>query len=440
MNSQVFKNNKDLSRTRRDFLAFMGKSGIAGAALKSSTLLAGIFANRFAVANGSAKRVVFVYTPMGAPSRYWLPTGSELNLATQGYEQVRSNCFFHQVNVTNGGFGNIQLALSELRWKADWTGDTIDHQIATVLGMSTPYPSLHFGVHSRVGGAEESFSWHNGKRTVPMDNALASFASLFGSGESPSVRSRAAVKQNILDSHLQALNCNRKLLSQEEAQSIDQYQYTLEQMSKRLDDAAPKCEFSQDKYSDSSDAPEYGRFRKDAQLQADIITQSLACGLTNVATLQLSDQDGNWISANEDYPVSIHQFTCGMQNDLLYAEVINELSACVAYLIKQLSEHDDPASPGTKLLDNTVVVQVSSMGYGPNHLPYPAPCVVATRMPAFNTGIATPMDGYGDTHLKVLQTVAVGMGLERYIGKNSQHCIWPCGGEGDSGLNPDLLS
>ena len=91
-------------------------------------------ATRAAHAQSGVKRVVFVYTPDGAPNGLWLPNGAVLNQASLAYEGLQSVCNFREVEVIGSGHGLPRKCLGELRWGSDWTGDTIDQQIASVLG------------------------------------------------------------------------------------------------------------------------------------------------------------------------------------------------------------------------------------------------------------------------------------------------------------------
>lgn len=442
-------NNRDLNRSRRNFLQFIGKTGIAAPALKGSTLLAGLLANRYAQASGGTKRVVFVYTPMGAPTGRWLPRDGKLNDCTQAYEGVQSLCHFREVYLPGGGFGLMQRALGSVRYTRDWTGDTIDHQLARVLGIATPFPSLHFGVQC-FGESLDSFTRRLQQPILPMDDPAVAYERLFGAadGITPPHFTAVSRKANILDSHLQSLTCNYAKLSSEEIRTLDQYEAGLRSLGDQLaasggSDAAPAaCQrpslSSQDLAVGGTASSSTGSFAAQARLQAEIISHAFACGLTNVATLQLSDEQGESLKNDFTVPGGMHQASCGGYPEV-YAQMVNHLSGCVAYLVKQLMELDDPTVPGTKLIDNTVVLQVTNLGNGPDHGIDDAPNLLATRMPVFKTGVATPCAGRHESNLRVLQTVAVGLGLERYIGTESHHCIWPCGGL-NNGVDPLLLA
>lgn len=428
-------NDRNLNHSRRRFIEFVGKSGLSTSALKGSSVLAGLMAHRYAQASNKVKRVVFVFTPMGAPPAMWLPDGNKLKKATQAFEGFQPVCHFHQTNVVDGGFTHIRKSMAEIRWTKDWTSDTIDHQIASVLGITTPFNSLHFGVQTGIPeGSFEGMSARAYSAVVPLENPSITYARLFGSSDSRHPDKKIVVSR-VLDANLEALNCQRAKLSAEEGLTIEKYQHELTQLQQRVsntDSAKLACPVSERSF------PESSTFLEEAYLQAEIISQTLACGLTNVVTLQLSDDQGNFVGSDPEFTGGVHGAACGGGHQTKYPELINDLSGCIAHLIGQLAAQDDPAAPGTKLLDNTVVVQVTQMGDGPNHEASPAPSVIATRLPEFKTGLVTPYRR-SSSNLRILQTVAAGLGLEQYIGKESHHCIWPCG-DAQGGVDTSFLT
>ena len=136
-------------KSRRHFLKLLGSAGASAAMVRAAPLVGGRMATRQARAQGGAvKRAVFVYTPDGAPRGLWLPNGTRLRASTLAYEGLQSLCAFREVEVVASGHGNARKCLGELRWSNDWTADTMDQQIATVLGGSTPFTSYVLGVQT----------------------------------------------------------------------------------------------------------------------------------------------------------------------------------------------------------------------------------------------------------------------------------------------------
>jgi hypothetical protein len=155
-------------------------------------------------------------------------------------------------------------------------------------------------------------------------------------------------------------------------------------------------------------------FEHTAQLQSDILVAALQCGLTNVMTLQLGWHQQVWYGHDTSYQGD-HHSSAHASGAAENAEMTNYLNRCVAYLVRKLVETDDPAVPGTKLIDNTVLVQVTDMGDGRDHSGDAGPSMIATRMPSFKQGTVTS----GGDNLMVLEAVVEGLGLGAHKGRDA---------------------
>lgn len=433
--------DKIINKNRRDFLSMLGRVGVSSAVLRTSALAGGLMSSRFARAQNNVKRVVFVYTPDGSPSGLWLPNGSELNMATAAYEGVQNICNFREVEVINSGHGLARKCLGTLRWGSDWTGDTIDQQIASVIGVTTPYPSFALGVQT---SPTDVIGRKSGGFVPAQDSPQAAYQQLFGSAP-PAGGAQAflARKQSVLDINRNALASMKNTLGAFEKDMLDKHIGALNDIEKRLTDSAMlepgggcgSPVWNANGYDTRGPIPngDVGIFGHQAELQADIIVAAMECGLTNVMTLQLGTDSAAWTGHDTQYKGD-HHGSCHSAPIEANAEMTNYLSRCVAYLVKQLAERDDPAAPGSKMIDNTVVVQVTDMGDGRDHAAADGPNMVATRMAGFKQGTVTR----GGNNYHVLEAVVEGMGLGQYKGTDiNTHKIWPCG---DGVVATDLLS
>lgn len=427
--------NKIINKQRRDFLGMITKAGISTGALRASSLAGGLMATRFAQAAGEVKRVVFVYTPDGAPNGLWLPNGSNLNLATRAYEGLQSVCHFRETEIINSGHGLARKCLGELRWGSGSLDDTIDQQIAACISTTMPYESYALGVQTT---ASEVIGRRSGG-FVPCENSpAAAYQKLFGSAP-PAGQAQAflARKQSIMDVHRDALDSMRSKLGSFERDLIDSHEAALNTIENRLvasstvevSDACKSPTWNQNvpPYDTQGPVPggEVGVFGHQAELQGDIIVAALECGLTNVMTLQLGTDQAMWYGHDTAYRGD-HHGSCHAAPAEANAEMTNYLSRCIAYLVRKLNERDDPAAPGTKMLQNTVVVQVSDMGDGRDHTGANGPNMVATRMPGFRVGQATRSGG---NNYHILEGVVEGLGLSQFKGQTEGvDKIWPCGG------------
>ena len=420
-----------IHQSRREFLGMLSKAGIAGTLCRAAPLVGGLMATRRAHAQARVVRVVFVYTPDGAPNGLWLPDGTSLNLATLAYEGLQSLCNFRAVEVIGSGHGLARKCLGELRWGNDWTGDSIDQQIASVIGANTPYASYTLGVQA---DAQEVVGRKAGDLVPVQNSPAAAYQQLFGSappaGDTAGFLAR---KQSVMDVNRAALAELKGRLGAFERETFEKHEVALREVEARIIDSvsfepAAGCAspaWNANGYPTTGPVPgDVGVFAHQAELQSDIIVAALQCGLTNVMTLQLGWHQGVWYGHDTTYRGD-HHGSCHSATAEDNAEMTNYLSRCVAYLIRRLVEEDDPAVPGTKLIDNTVVVQVTDMGDGRDHSGGNGPNMVAKRMSGFKQGTVSS----GGTNYEVLEAVVEGMGLAQFKGTDQNvHKIWPCAG------------
>lgn len=424
--------NAIVHQSRRDFLSLVSKAGVTTALCQAFPLVGGLMATRSAHAQNGVKRVVFVYAPNGAPNGLWLPNGRTLNASTLAYEGLQSICNFREVEVVRSGHGNQRKCLGELRWSQDWTSDTIDQQIASVISVNTPYEAVTLGVQTDPG---QTVSRKSGD-AVPFQNSpAAAYAQLFG-GPPPATDTEGflAKKRSVMDINRAALSSLKNRLGAFERETLEKHEAALAAVETRLVDAlsftpAEGCAspaWNANGYPNGGPVPggEVGVFAHQAELQSDIIVAAFQCGLTNAVTLQLGWHQAVWYAHDTAYRGD-HHGSCHSAPAEANAEMTNYLSRCIAYLIDRLVNEDDPAVPGTKLIDNTVVVQVTDMGDGRDHTGGDGPNMIATRMPSFKQGTVTT----GGNNLQVLEAVVEGLGLSQYKGTDADlHKIWPCGG------------
>ncbi|MEL7369651.1 MAG: DUF1552 domain-containing protein [Myxococcota bacterium] len=420
--------NETVNRSRRDFLGLLSKAGVSAAMYRAAPLVGGLMATRSAHAQGNVKRAIFVYTPDGSPNGLWLPNGTTLNASTLAYEGLQNICNFREVDVVASGHGNARKALGALRWGQDWTGDTIDQQIASVISATMPYESVQLGVWTNIN---DTVSRKSGDRIAFQTSPAAAYEQLF-SGPPPGNDGAAflARKRSVMDVNKAALDALKGRLGTFERQLLDKHETALQRVEQRLVDSvsfepAEGCAspaWNAGGYPQTNGESNYP-FLHTAELHSDVIVAAMQCGLTNSVTLQLGWHQAEWTAHNTNYKGTHHNSCHSSSNPADNAEMTNYLSQCIAYLINRLVEEEDPAVPGTRLIDNTVVVQVTDMGDGTDHSGGNGPNMVATRMPTFKQGTVTQ----GGNNLQVLEAVVEGLGLSAFKGTDvNAHRIWPC--------------
>jgi hypothetical protein len=410
---------------------------MSAAMLRAAPLLGGLLGNDAARAqSGGVKRAVFVYVPGGAPRGLWLPNGRTLNTATQAFSGLQELCNFREVEVKDSGHGLARKCLGQLRWDSDWTADSIDQQIASVLSESTPFRSYVLGVQTST----EDYVVRRSGAAVPAENSpAAAYQQLFGgAGPTTDTAGFLARQRSVMD-------VNRAALMELQARTgslgraFEKHAEALDELERRIVDTAmtprpagcdtPAWNASGYATNGTTAVP----FQHTAELQSDILVAALQCGLTNVMTLQLGWHQQVWYGHDTLYKGDHHSSAHASPAED-NAEMTNYLGRCVAYLVRKLIETDDPAVPGTKLIDNTVLVQVTDMGDGRDHSGDAGPSLIATQLPGFKRGTVTR----GGNNLMVLEAVVEGLGLGAYKGTSAAtHKIWPCA---DGMVATDLLT
>lgn len=430
------KTKQKVVASRRQFLELVGCAGVSAALLRAAPLVGGLLSNRARAQSGDVKRAVFVYTPGGAPKGLWLPNGRTLNMATKAFEGLQDLCNFREVQVLESGHGLARKCLGQLRWDQDWTADSFDQQVASVLSENTPYKSYVLGVQTSA----EDYVVRRAGSAVPAENSPASaYQQLFGgAGPQNDTAGFLARERRIMDINRAALG-ELKERTGSLARAFDQHAAAIDELEKRIVDTSmtPRAEGCDAPAWNAAGRPTSGDtsvpFQHTAELQSDIIVAAMQCGLTNVMTLQLGWHQQTWYGHDTKYTGDHHSSAHAAQAEE-NAEMTNYLSRCVAYLVRRLMEADDPAVPGSKMIDNTIVVQVTDMGDGRDHSGDAGPSLIATRLPGFKQGTVTR----GGNNLMVLEAVAEGLGLGAFKGTDKNtHKIWPCA---DGKIATDLLT
>lgn len=152
-----------------------------------------------------------------------------------------------------------------------------------------------------------------------------------------------------------------------------------------------------DEYQQYGNPPEWSRGRSDALTwphQLENAVQALACDVVRVVGLGFHP-DPAWSTEFGSSPFegdgTLHEWVHGMQspnNSIANANDIatgfQSYARRFTELVQRLAEIED--IDGSRLLDNTLVVWVSEMGYGSDHLVWNIPVVMAGMPSAFTKG------------------------------------------------------
>ncbi len=352
---------------RRGFL-----KTLAGASLVASNM----FWVRSAFAADAPKRVIFVYVPDGAIPEAWHPRGSEtsftLPAASAPLESVKQHCIFlNGINMNNPGHGLTSKTLA-----GDQT-TSLDIFMAKTLGAATPFSQIQLGVISNGHGSASRLNW---SEPAYEDNPLNAFDRLFGAGAGAGTEDIATrKKRRVLDTNLEALNQLRRKLGGFEQSRLDEHTAAIEKIESRLTatpaggGACTNPVFNTSGFGGNTGSDV--NFEIISELQMDLIALAFKCDLTRVVSLMLGNHQADFAIPEADIDSSYHQSIHGRpaEDYIAYRSYFSER---LRYLIQTLADTDD-IDGSSKMIDNTIILQVSDMADGRFHSGDNAPYMLA---------------------------------------------------------------
>jgi Protein of unknown function (DUF1552) len=409
MNKIAERTLKEINRDRRRFLDMLGKVGVSPAILKASSLAGGLMASRFAEAQ-QARKMIMIYHPNGSPN------GRYLNgVAIRPFAPFGNTVATLEMTISNpGGHGNIWQAAGAQSYNgSDAHASSINMQAAKVIGNVTPYRSIQLGVKSL---AEAGIDRLNGAAVTRINSPQTAFQQFFNGappppagGTGPTVFDR---RRSVLDANKQGLSALRNKLGAEEQQRLDAHLSALATLENRINQEEMRAEVPPPVTGGGSCASPSltagATPLQEYKAQGDIAVNALACGLTNVVSIQFNETQASWlpndgtadgVAFNADH----HQANHGNGANYLPA-IIEYMNKGVAHIISRLQ--------ATGIYNQTVVVVVSEMGDGQDHSAANGPITIATGIPGLRGGARN----LGSNHYGVFPDVFKLMGLESSIG------------------------
>ncbi|WP_019603563.1 DUF1552 domain-containing protein [Teredinibacter turnerae] len=398
---------------RREFLKFIGKAGLSLPVLQASGLGAGLLLGRQAMAAAvDMRRVIFLYVPDGTPlaASYSYTPSDDLTLKTCSapLEDVKNHCvFLRDVEIVGGGgHGLTQRVLGAF---ADGVTGTIDLALGETVGSTSPVASLRLGIRTR--GLDPISARGFAAVTDYQDNPQTAFEKLFG-GAIDASPIGAKRDKKMLEINREALDKIKTRLGNYELHRLEEHREAIAKLQSDIDAA------SQGSAPAGCSDPLFNPQGLSAQqvdteftnlfaLQSENAILALKCNLTRVVTMQLGTHQSDFAvtGLSGDYHTSIHS-----GNLDYYASYRTYFSERVAHLIRRLAEEDDPA--GGKMIDSTLVVQVTDMADGNAHTGSDAPYMLAGGGSAVNRGRVISVGN----HHQLLDTAAEYMGVYGNIG------------------------
>src|SRR5262245_37133509 len=389
-------------------------------------------------ATQSARRLGYVYIPMGMNRVAWIPKDEgRLKDLSPSLEPLRP--FMDQVNVvTNTELKNMAyptgnhaaanaIFLSNVKPKrtegSDYELATTVDQIATKqLGQQTTIPSLELctDLIAQVGNCDNglacvyqnNLSWASPKTPLPSEaDPRVVFERLFGDGGTAKDR-LAELRKNrsILDWVTEDMARLQRKVGAADRAKLDQYLDSIREVERRIQNAEQKgTETQLQRLDRPTSVPE--EWEKHVKLMFDLQVLALQADITRVITFQMARE-----ASTRTYPqIGVPEAHHPVSHHVNDPEKLGKLAKINAYhvslfgyLVGKLAA--TPDGDGT-LLDNTTYLIGSGMGNPDVHDHTNLPVVVAGSKGGRHIRYSTPRP-LANVHLSLLQRA--GVHLEKF--------------------------
>jgi hypothetical protein len=421
---------KKMALPRRTFLRGMG---VALALPLLDAMFPALASMAAAVAN-PAKRLGYVYIPMGMNPEEWIPQG-EGRITQLSRSLASLQPFLSQVTVvtntelrdmaypTGNHAASNAIFLSATRPKRTEGSDyelatTVDQIAAQQLGRETALPSLELATDliAQTGNCDNglacayqnNLSWSSPRTPLPAEaDPRVVFERLFGDGGSAQAR-RAELRkdQSILDWVTQDMARLQKQLGAADRTRLNEYVDTVREVERRIQKAEQQTTESRlPDLERPANVPE--DWEEHVKLMFDLQVLALQADVTRVITFQMAREASTrtypQIGVDEaHHPVSHH---ANQQDKLTKLAKINAYHVSLfAYLLEKMK--NTPEGDGT-LLDHSVYLLGSGMGNPHIHDHTNLPAVVAGgRSGGRHIKYANPAP-LANVHLTLLERVGV---------------------------------
>lgn len=366
---------------RRSFVQTLGGGALALPLLESTSMATA------ANAKGTPSRLLVVGNPYGAHPEHFFPAqfGKDFRLpktiSSLEWLRDRISILSHTDHNMKSGHGReiafLSGVLPDMSAAFAEKNMSIDQIVARRVGANTRYASLHACL-----GRSIRMSWNaNGVDIKPFTDVQRMYDHLFQNlTEKERQTARQLLHQNgsVLDAVREQFAGVRKRASRSDQIRLDLYANSLRDMEKNLvnrekwvDRDKPSLDLSE--YFQGSDIT----IENDYNAVFDMVAYAFQTDLTRVAVigyspeLNYTDVEG----VNRGY----HGCTHNGKNEETVAELVAIESFQVeqmARCLKKLDETPEPNADGS-MLDHTVVMFGSGMGYGGTHSNKNLPILVA---------------------------------------------------------------
>lgn len=407
-----------MGATRRQFLAGLGATALAAP-------FARLLTGEARASTLGPRRLVVVFTPNGTvPNRLW-PSGGELDFEfgaghiLEPLEAVRDRITLLKGvqfwNATNHEGGMAAMLTNGGGTTSETQNRSLDQVVAEAIGGGTRFRSLEFGVQTSAwGGNGQTRMSYAGPASfvTPDDNPLNAYSRMFGDllgGEDAAARLRArrtavldATRDELIDLHMR-LGAEERIKLEAHLESIAAMEQGLSEGTTCAPGLAP--EVGGGTY-DNDSFPLIGR------AQMDLAVAALACGMTNVASIQwghtITPVVMSWLGLSEGHHSLSHIDDSNQAGIADYVLAERWFAEQFVYLLDQLAAQPDPEGDGS-LLDSTLVLWAQELGDGRQHVCTDVPWVLAGATDCLPGGRF--LDLGPTNHAHVLTSITQAFGL-----------------------------
>jgi hypothetical protein len=426
------------------------------------------------------KRLVIWFTPNGTIEEAYRPTGSETNfqLGTilSPLEAHRDSLLLFGPKNPYGGNIREERGIS-IRVTADGPsgghdvtklltgvmpitvegnsvggGISVDQHVAATIAQDDAFSSVELGVRAGNPSSLDYLNYAAAGQTLPMENNPSSaFASLFagiGQGD-PEVERRRERRREVLRSAREEVTRLKPKVSASDRARLDIHEGALVDLDARLSKVF-ECAPPKLKYDDVADWEEnwdsYLKMADVSRAQTDILATALGCGITHVATMQLSHAATNAHYPHLSHDQSHHSYSHGYefqgngpgivdQNGTVIAtpeqckeamiDIQRTHMAELAYFIDRLKEM--PEADGGTVFDNTLIFVCNEMSDPVYHTHQNMPYFLAgSAGGALRTGRYVTYENA--SHCDLLTSICQAMGLSDERFGDPAFCNGPLAG------------
>ncbi|MFO0589478.1 MAG: DUF1552 domain-containing protein [Polyangiaceae bacterium] len=397
----------------------------AGASLVASSLLGVLRGESRADGAQLAKRLVVFFSPNGTIHKHWRPQGSGASFTfPQG--SILEPLQKHQSrvlvcdgidykSVDNHEAGMAAMLTGGGDAASSTGGMSIDQYVAAKIGQTTKFSSLEFGVQTSAwgGNVQTRMSYLGpGVYAPPDDSPKSVYKRMFGDANADpmAMDKLLARKKSVLDLVGGEIQDLQKRVGKAERDKLEAHLAAIHKVELGLTGGGvatcdtPVSPLDMDPY-DNANFPAIGK------AQMDLLVLSLACGMTNVASIQWNHTVGpavfSWVGVSDGHHSLSHSDDGNAQGVGDFVKTERWYAQQFTYLLDSLEATPDPA--GGTLLDSTLVVWCKELGDGRLHDCKSVPWVLAGAK-AFSMG--RYVDFGGAPHQKLLVSICQALGLQ----------------------------